>query len=173
MTDALSGIQVGEDGAVTLVRVQGKGTHLNSHLLKQFLTQCLEVNKTVFHIDLASCTYMDSTFLGTLAGLGCKVKERAPGPIRLLNATDRVKGMIEDLGIDHLFEMAKDAASAPALNTLPVGEPNKGAKTQEMLAAHEKLVELSKANEAKFRDVIVILQEKVRKTGSEGTSKPD
>ena len=160
MSEERSGIQVGEQGGVILVRIEGKGTHLNSHLLKQYFLQCLNENHRFFKIDLSNCTYMDSTFLGMLAGIGIKVKERSFSPIKLINAIERVRSMFESLGIDSLFEIIqKDHSSAP-LNHLQGAEINEETRSREMLEAHEKLVEISPSNEAKFRDVIGLLRKK-------------
>jgi len=164
--DESSGIQVGERNDTVLVRVEGRGTHLNSHLLKQFLGQCLSENSRSFQIDLSRCTYMDSTFLGMLAGVGGRVLERSLPPIQLLNATERVRDMIDNLGIFHLFEMVRETGPSCALDASRTltGKVSAEIKTHDMLEAHEKLVSISPQNEAKFRDVIELLREKTSKS---------
>ena len=166
MNEETSGIFIGEQEAVTLVRVEGRGTHQNSHFLKQYLLQCLDENRHLFQIDLSHCTYMDSTFLGMLAGIGSKVKESSLPTIKLLNTTERVLGMIQGLGIDHLFQMIHEERVSVPLNKLHGEEISKETKSREMLEAHEKLVSISQANEAKFRDVIELLRHKVGKIPS-------
>ena len=157
-----SGIQIGEQGATVLVRVEGRGTHLNSHLLKQFLGYCLAENRCCFQIDLARCTYMDSTFLGMLAGIGSRVLERSLPPIKLVRATERVHGMLENLGVIHLFEMTHEEGGACELKELPSRNVSAETRSHEMLESHEKLASISPQNEANFRDVIELLREKVR-----------
>ena len=164
MSEQHSGILVGKQGDITIVRIDGKGTHLNSHLLKQYLLQCLEEKLQHFCIDLSQCIYMDSTFLGTLAGIGIKVKERSLPSIQLLNPTERVQNMLEGLGIDHLFEIATQKETSKSLAPLEGKNVSQQEKAKEMLDAHAKLVEISPTNEAKFRDVITILREKVEKS---------
>ncbi len=166
MSEETSGILVGEQEAVIMVRVKGRGTHQNSYFLKQYLLQCLDENRHLFQIDLSHCTYMDSTFLGMLAGIGSKVKERPLPPIKLVNTTERVLGMIQGLGIDHLFQMVHEEHAKAPLNELRGNEISKETKSREMLEAHEKLVSISKTNEAKFRDVIELLRNKVGKPSS-------
>ncbi len=161
-----SGIQVGEQDGMILIRVEGKGTYLNSHLLKQYFLQCLEEDRHFFKIDLSQCNYMDSTFLGMLAGIGSKVKEHFPSPIKLANATERIRGMLENLGIEHLFEMSRENRFSESLSRLSEHKISSEAKTREMLEAHEKLAEISPANEAEFRDVITLLRKKIGKTTS-------
>ena len=158
-----SGIFGGNQNGTVLIRIEGKGTHLNSHLLKQYVLQCLEEKHAIFQIDLSHCTYMDSTFLGTLAGLGSKIKERSLPPMKLLNITDRVLGMLQSLGIDHFFEVIHQPTTDMPLKGLQAKEPSKEEKARQMLEAHEKLVSISGANEVKFYDVIELLRQKVNK----------
>ncbi len=160
MSEENSGILVGQKGNVTVVRIMGKGTHLNSHYLKQFLLQGIGEKPRAIHIDLSQCNYLDSTFLGMLAGLGCKMKERSLPSIRLINGTERIIGMLEGLGIDRLFELVKEQAAADGLKELKTASLSLEERSREMLEAHEKLVEVSPQNEVKFRDVIALLHEK-------------
>jgi anti-sigma B factor antagonist len=164
MSEESSGILVGEEGTTVFVRVEGRGTHLNSHLLKEYMLGCIDQTNRNFQIDLATCVYMDSTFLGMLAGLGIKVQERSKKPIRIVNVNERVLGMLQGLGIDHLFAMSPSATTKLDLTKLSGQEISKDAKSREMLEAHERLVKVAPTNNAKFRDVIALLKEKVRRT---------
>ncbi len=155
-----SGILVGEHEGTVVFLIRGKGTQLNSHLLKQYLLECLEQNKTLFQIDLTSCTYMDSTFLGTLAGLSSKVRARASTLIQILNPTDRIMVMLENLGIESLFQITRQTVQPGNMLELEAGQVSKEAKSQEMLEAHEKLSEISPANAAKFRDIVTLLRKR-------------
>jgi anti-sigma B factor antagonist len=168
MNQENSGIQAGEDNGLVVVRILGKGTHQNSHFLKKYLNHCLEQKKGKIQIDLSACTYMDSTFLGTLAGLGGKMKEKGLPPITLANATERVHGMIDALGIGLLFEMKQTGAPVAdgKLEDLQKTAVSQDVKAREMLEAHQKLVEVSRENEAKFKDVIALLREEVSKQTS-------
>ncbi|MDD2710220.1 MAG: STAS domain-containing protein [Verrucomicrobiae bacterium] len=163
MSEENSGILVGEDENSVVIRIQGRGTYLNSHLLKEYLTYCLGQSCRDIQLDMVNCTYMDSTFLGMLASVGSKNLAHSLPPIKVMNPTDRIRGMLENLGITHLFEVVKGMAVEADLKPLPSQEPDKADKSREMLEAHEALVAVSKGNEAKFKDVIALLKEKVRK----------
>ena len=113
--DIPSGIEVGADGAVRILRVTGRGTHLNSPLLKRFARRVLE-QKLSLQLDLGGCTYMDSTFLGMLAGLAVKAREGGLPRIRVLQASPRVRDLMENLGIDRLFDFAKGLFKEPPSN---------------------------------------------------------
>jgi anti-sigma B factor antagonist len=163
MSAETSGIQAGQENGIVIVRVVGKGTHQNSHFLKKYLHQCLQSNHKNFELELDQCTYMDSTFLGTLAGFGSKLKEKSLPLMKIVNATDRVRGMIEGLGISILFELIQRNAPTQDLKDLQGGKISVDVKSSEMLEAHETLVKVSHENEAKFRDVISLLKDEVAK----------
>lgn len=158
-----SGILVGEQDGAVLVRVGGRATHLNSHLLKQYLAYCVEQKREHFQLDLSNCSYMDSTFLGMLAGVASRTLGRSLPPIKLIGPTERVRGMLENLGIIHLFEIVQGKAAAEPMKALEGKPVSEDVKAQEMLEAHQTLVSVSKDNEVKFRDVIALLREKVQK----------
>lgn len=162
MNEENSGILVGEIPDGVLIRVDGRGTHLNSHFLKRFMIRSLDDGKKSFHIDLSLCNYMDSTFLGTLAGIAGKVKALSLPPIRMFSATDRIRGMLESLGIHHLFEMTESVADQTDLQNLSGSDLSKDEKSRHMLDAHEKLVEANVANAIKFRDVILLLRDSTK-----------
>src|SRR5688572_28457386 len=113
---------------------------------------------------------MESTFLGVLAGLGVKFSEERNGSeqatLGLLNPSDRIFDLIENLGIEHLFQIHKGAA--PAVGELsPVAKPEGTADrkdtTRTCLEAHRLLMEINPANVAKFKDVTRFLEEDLKK----------
>lgn len=162
--DTPSGIEVGATGTVRILRVTGRGTHLNSPLLKRFARRALE-QKLSLHFDLGACTYMDSTFLGMLAGLAVRAREGGLPRIRILQVGQRVRELMENLGIDLLFDFDGSAPEAGAsLRPLDARAVSPAEKSRDVLDAHRTLVSVSPANEVKFRDVIALLEEEVART---------
>ena len=113
-----------------------------------------------FVVDLRDCEQMDSTFMGTLAGVALRLRELGQGGLRTINVNDRNAGLLSSLGLDQLFHV-EGAASAVE------GQPEKlelHQTTQEkadhdeqkrfVLEAHEALVKADAANEVKFKDVL-------------------
>src|SRR6476659_3439616 len=64
-----SSIQVGVRGPTVWVKVEGKGSFLNSGNLKEFSREMLDRGYREFVVDLADCAMMDSTFMGTMASV--------------------------------------------------------------------------------------------------------
>lgn len=57
------------------LRVRGRGTMQHSPAVRNFTLQAIEEGSQVA-LDLRSCDYLDSTFLGCIAILACRSKER-------------------------------------------------------------------------------------------------
>jgi hypothetical protein len=62
-------------------------------------------------VDLEACTYLDSTFLGILLGLGLKLREAGNGLLHILNASPRNLELLRNLGLDRLINI--DGNSPP------------------------------------------------------------
>jgi anti-anti-sigma factor len=174
---AQSSILVGTSDRTVFVRVEGKGSFLNSTGLKEFTKEMINRGYRDFVIDLKNCPVMDSTFMGTLAGVALRLRELGQGQIRVVNLNERNFDLLGNLGLDQLFIMGGEngpavsaklprvgpdeqggAAGAP-VKPLPSGPVDKGTQAQTMLDAHTELVEANPENAAKFKDVIEYLKQ--------------
>ncbi len=118
-------------------------------------------------IDLKGCELMDSTFMGTLAGIALRLRELGSGELTVINANERNTSLLENLGLDHLFSFQladgirdpHSDANSPSdeISTPPVTDSEDQRST--MLSAHQTLVDVSPDNEAKFRDVLELLKQ--------------
>lgn len=144
------------------MRVEGKGSFLNSTGLKEFTKEMINRGYREFVVDLKSCPVMDSTFMGTLAGVALRLRELGQGQIRVVNLNERNFDLLGNLGLDQLFSIDGEATKAPvpASDTvLPSAPVDKNAQAQTMLEAHTELVEANPDNAAKFKDVIEYLKQ--------------
>ena len=157
-----SGILAMLEGDVVAIKVVGKGTHLNSHLLKQFFQQVFDQHIHRIQIDVGECSYMDSTFLGTLTGMALRTREKNLPPIQLVNLHQRIKDMLVNLGVDSYFEPGGfQEQTANTMRNISGEPPDIEEKTQEMISAHEALIRANANNAAKFQDVITLMQKKL------------
>lgn len=173
MNSAGCDILVGAIAEQVFVRVEGKGTHANSQPLREFLLGMLERGCRAFHLDLQNCTYMDSTFLGTVVGVCLQIKRKEDNRFIVANASQRNRELFQTLGVAHFFEFAAVAASAPqSLDTLPQGRDTKQQRAETMLEAHETLTRVDAANLPRFKDCIEFLKEDLArmKAGSADTN---
>src|SRR5476651_2260188 len=101
----MSKILVARSADLGFVKVVGRGSFQNSGCLKAFYQQILKEGVHRFIVDLESCTYLDSTFLGILLGLGLKLKEVGKGNLHVLNASPRNLELLQNLGLDRLIQI--------------------------------------------------------------------
>jgi anti-anti-sigma regulatory factor len=102
----MSKILVARSGDLGFVKVVGRGSFQNSGCLKAFYLQLLKEGVSRFVIDLGACTYLDSTFLGILLGLGLKLRESGNSLLNILNASPRNLELLRNLGLDRLINVA-------------------------------------------------------------------
>jgi anti-sigma B factor antagonist len=154
-------ILVGTANRTVWVRVEGKGSFLNSTGLKEFAKEMINRGFREFAIDLKNCTVMDSTFMGTLAGIALRLRELGQGSLRATNLNERNSDLLSNLGLDQLFVIEpRDSAPPTAVETpLATAAPDKTTQAQTMLEAHEACVEANEANAAKFKDVLEYLKQ--------------
>ena len=155
-------ILVGTANRTVWVRVEGKGSFLNSTGLKEFAKEMINRGFREFAVDLKTCPVMDSTFMGTLAGIALRLRELGQGHLRVTNLNDRNGDLLSNLGLDQLFiieprgeKLPQPAAQVP----LATAAPDKVTQAQTMLEAHEACVEANEANAAKFKDVLEYLKQ--------------
>ncbi len=166
-----SSILVGCANKVVWVRVEGKGSFLNSSGLKEFAREMVNRGHREFVVDLKNCPVMDSTFMGTLAGIALRLREIGQGNLHVINLNERNHDLLANLGLDQLFAMdlcgikPPDAAAQPlesgALGTGASATPEDGRTDQArtMLEAHEALVAADPENLTKFKDVLEFLKQ--------------
>src|ERR1043166_9617347 len=76
-----------------------------------------------FVVDLAHCVMMDSTFMGTLAGVALRLKELGQGHLHVVHCGDRSRELLSGLGLDQLLDVQENGAVAPDCNQLNEREP--------------------------------------------------
>lgn len=158
-----SSIQVGVNGPTVWVRVQGKGSFLNSGNLKEFAREMVERGYREFIIDLANCMMMDSTFMGTMAGVALRLKELGRGHLHVIHCGERSKDLLSGLGLDQLFNIHSDGENPPECESIKHAangaQDQKHEQAQTMLEAHEALCEAAPENLFRFKDVLEYLKQ--------------
>lgn len=151
------------------VKIIGRANFHSSIDFRTLIHELRQKGYEYFVLDLAECTLMDSTFLGVIAGLGLKLgagqKDPCSSGIELLNPNPRVIGLLENLGVLHLFKVSQGLAPAAEQGTAveaPRSEPSKADLTRACLEAHRTLMEINPANIAKFKEVTQFLAEDLR-----------
>jgi anti-anti-sigma factor len=161
-----SRISVAREGDQACVQIVGRGSFQNAVLLKHFYTEVLAKGVRHFTVDLAECTYLDSTFLGTLTGLGIHLHDLKADKVEIIHCNSRITDLFQNLGLDRLFNISQEPeAPVPQPDqVLSEPPPSKEETGVTMLEAHELLMQWDKRNVAKFKDVVAYLKEDLGKT---------
>ena len=158
-----SSIQVGVNGPAVWVRVAGRGSFLNSGGVKEFAREMVNRGYREFVFDLQDCEMMDSTFMGTMAGMALRLKELGQGRLHVVHCGQRSRDLLSGLGLDQIFDIHANGAAAPQCDLLAKGaETEKSEKREQagtMLAAHEALCEAAPENLTRFKDVLEYLKQ--------------
>lgn len=166
LVSAPSSIKVGIAAQEVWIRVDGKGSFQNSTALKEFSKEMLARGHRSFVVDLKECTVMDSTFMGTLAGIASKIRAVGGGDLVVVHLNERNQSLLSNLGLDMLLkieasrEVPEDLASHS--DALPVAAADKLTEARTMLEAHEAVVQARPANEEKFRDLLDFLRRDIQ-----------
>jgi anti-sigma B factor antagonist len=160
-----SSIQVGVRGPTVWVKVEGKGSFLNSGNLKEFAREMLDRGYREFVVDLADCAMMDSTFMGTMASVALRLKEIGHGHLHIVHCGNRSQQLLSGLGLDQIFDIHSDGTGAPECEALEQAsrsqtlDSRKKEQTETILEAHEALCEAAPENIFRFKDVLDFLRQ--------------
>jgi anti-anti-sigma factor len=166
MSSANLSVLVGKK--IVCIRIAGRANFAFSPDFKTLLMELAEKGYRHFVIDLSECVLMDSTFLGVLAGFGMKLNQQGATTerrIELLNASERVTELLENLGAVHLFNLNTGALEIPADAKACAPEstnPTHEQITRTSLEAHQTLMAINPENVARFKDVTQFLAEDLK-----------
>ena len=160
---------------VVCVKISGRANFTSSLGFKALIHELKPRGHDRFVIDLSECLIMDSTFLGVLAGIGMNLagEPGRPGgcPMELLNPNVRVADLLDNLGVLPLFKVS-NCTPAPVAQFEPVAPagttPTRVDISRNCLEAHQTLMALNPANDARFKDVTRYLAEDLKKAERQG-----
>lgn len=148
-----------------IIRVIGKGSFKNARHVKSFTSQATALGIHSFIFDLEQCSHMDSTFMGTLAGLAIELKKKSAPPPSIYNISPRNLELLQTLGLDRLLKINDQSTDLSTNSFHAINDNLKKADqddiSQNMLEAHEALIEANSENASKFEDVIHFLKNKL------------
>jgi anti-anti-sigma factor len=155
---------------IVVIRVNGKGTHLESPILRHVFEQTRKNTPPArYVIDLDKCKTMDSTFMGTLASIGLHQRNSAGSSLIVVNANEHAVYLLNTLGLKYILDVrqepAADARQTPGEAFTPATAPKIGAidRILMMIEAHECLIDVDGQNEVKFEGVLKHLRESLER----------
>jgi anti-sigma B factor antagonist len=161
------------DGQTACVKISGRANFTSSVDFKTLLNELREKGSNCYILDLTDCVLMDSTFLGVLSGFAVKLSggngNGRSGRIELFNPNTRITEILENLGVLHLFHVAKTPA-VKMDTTRTFKQESANATRQEVtstcLEAHKALMAINPENIARFKDVTEFMAEDLKKMKS-------
>ena len=164
-------LEVAIVGKEAFVRVTGRGTFELGPGLKSFGLAAIGTGCQRLTMYMENCTGMDSTFLGVVAGLAFRLRQRG-GELVMLNLSPRNSGLLTTLGLGGLIGTGE---WRPGLGPLPPemhklhASADKRTLAETMLLAHEHLAAVAPQNVPKFKDLLTCLREDLKKIVPEDT----
>jgi len=160
-------ILVGIFDGFSWIRCEGKGSFLNSPALKAFGLERITAGETCLVVDLQACTGMDSTFMGTLAGMATRLSAKDGAALQIADAGERNRHSLEDLGLDFLMDIDPEKAvwrgSVDSIRAVlrphrPAAALGQIQQTKHVLEAHKVLSQTNERNLRAFSNVVTLLE---------------
>lgn len=148
---------------IVVIRVLGKGNHLNSVALDEAYSRTSASGERPRYVfDLERCEGMDSTFMGVIARIALDQRGRTGTLPAVANMNDHVRSLLDTLGLRYILDLSSghgDLGADPAFSEIAPRELDKVARIVLMIEAHEKLIDVDSGNEVKFKGVLHTLRE--------------
>lgn len=151
------------------IRCEGKGSFKNSATLKEWCESEIKNGAKCLVVDLEACKGMDSTFMGTLAGLAMRLTKMPEGKMQIVSPSEKNRNSLEGLGLESLMEIEpvnptwqndiSDIRSKLEPCVSDVDSLNQG---YNVLEAHKKLCEADSRNREKFTTVVDCLEAELK-----------
>ena len=141
-----------------LVKVSGRATFECCEDLKKFCNKMLELGKSPLIFEMKDCKGMDSTFMGTLTQFSLSaLKKKAV--IEMRNIGEENKKNLESIGLIKMFTFSESDEDGDSFEDLQTSEVSQDQHKENVLNAHEVLIEVHEPNRAEFQDIVTFLKE--------------
>ena len=160
-------ILIGIFDGFSWIRCEGKGSFVNSPAVKAFGDERILAGERCLVVDLAACTGMDSTFMGTLAGMASRLSGKENGVLQIAEAGTRNLRSLEDLGLDFLMQIdPPEAIWSGGLDSIrsrlkpsnTMALPGQAQRAMHVLEAHQVLSDINEKNANAFSGVVTLLE---------------
>jgi len=154
-------IMIARDDDGYNIKIEGRATFECSPPLKNFAENIITGIISKIILDFRFCSWMDSTFMGTLAFLGLQAK-RKDVLVYIINIDNKNFKLLKELGIQNLFTF-----NEPHQFDLNINEwQNLNSKTANdtantVLIAHKTLMSVDEQNIPRFQKVVELVKKEI------------
>jgi anti-sigma B factor antagonist len=152
-------VRMHQDGQTVTFRVDGCGRMTSSLPLRHCAEQALAAGATNLRLDLRHCTYMDSTFLGTLLQLKRTVERQGTGRFVLVSPSAQCRQLLAQMNLESTFPVLNEEEPVAVEWTELCGDQDADAFKRNVVQAHEELATLEGPAGAPFREVVRCLKQ--------------
>ena len=153
-------------GDPLVVKIQGRAHFRNAAPLDEALLRFIEDGARHFVLDFHACESIDSTVLGILAGVGLALHDAdPPGRMVLAGLDTRMRGLLENVGLQHIAELCgRDCVPVAPGTFQPLSEQGQSSleAARLVLRAHEDLIKTDPTNAGQFQDVVDLVRDEIR-----------
>lgn len=145
------------------VRVVGLGNFNNAGPLREYCEGAFNEGACNVIVDLAQCTGLDSTFMGTLMGF-IGFGGGNPVAVSIVNATPTTTRAMNSLGLPKILHVRDEPVEVPEcrLQRLREGWQDKKRRTLLIRDAHLALIKADRENESRFGPFVEALCKEAR-----------
>lgn len=142
-------------GDAATFHVAGRGVMQHGLPLRLCAERLLDAGVTQVKVDLRDCTYMDSTFLGTLLTIKKKLDAKKAGPLVLVAPSTSCVRIIQEMGLGEFIPDSQDPFDAAApWQELKLDNADAGSFRRNVTQAHEELAALPGQAGEQFQAVL-------------------
>lgn len=151
-------LRVHKDNGTATLRVEGRATMNQSPAVRRFAEKCLSSGVAALQLDLSRCTYMDSTFLGTLLHLERATEKAKQSGFALVAPSPECCQLLRQMGLEELFPVVPAKESVDDTWTPLSQEPeDRDLFRWNVVQAHQELGRLKSPAGEEFRSVATAL----------------
>lgn len=159
-------LEAARTGDTIYVRVIGLGNFNNAGSLREYCEGAFQEGFHNIIVDLAECTGLDSTFMGTMIGfISVDPIDDNEIIVTVVNATPPTRRAMNSLGLPKILPVKEEPIEFPKcrLARLREGWQDQRRRTRLIKDAHVALIRVDKDNEARFGPFVEALIQEVKK----------
>ncbi len=134
------------------LQIKGSGTMVYSTAVQEFVAQSFTNGAESIVLDLSGCTYLDSTFLGTLVNMHRQWNKNGQKRFVVAASESKVKDLLHAARVDSILPMVAEVPQCVG-ECMPIAVTNAAAKAafaRHIMECHQHLAEIEGPNQAKF-----------------------
>lgn len=159
-------IIISNDGDAYYITVNGRATFEHASRLRNLAKSLEESSFSGISVDLASCTGMDSTFMGILAMLGLRAR-KISSSMTIYNAGESNMALLHGLGLRKLFAFKEGPMNGGSGKDWSAEKKETSGQAETVLEAHKTLMDADEQNVRKFEKVVELVQKDLDRANQE------